>query len=150
MNIEILKIFVGLIVAAVGGMWTYYTWEANNQRRSDEAIAAISDVIVSTHTTCRSNDGALNNLYSSNDDGNDSKLNKRQRACAAGFVLLRQKAFSGPIKIDKPFLVDAVKWGTVWTTLQLTVETAGTNNYQRNLIDESWKAILRLKSGEGG
>ncbi len=145
---EFAKIVVGLIVAAVGSAWTLYTWQANEERRSDKGIAAISDVIVMTHANCRKADGVLNNLFAVDADGEETSLNKRQKNCITNFVKLRQAAYSGPILIGKPFSADKDAWWRAWKGLQDKVEQAGDNSYDHAAINEGWKKILQLKSGE--
>ena len=144
MFIEIIKIVVGLLIAGVAGTWTLYTWQVNENTRSDEAIIAISDVIVLTHINCRMNDGALNNLFGTvTNDTSESE--NRLTLCLKNLVKLRQLAYAGQIKISAPFDVNDHDWNSGWEAFQRAVEDAGSKAYNRVAIDDAWKAILKKK-----
>jgi len=136
--VEIIKIIVGVVIAAVGGLWTYTTYTADERKAELQTLVALGDAIAGMHATCRGNFGQLADL-------SDKAPGSREKRCYDYFQDAYRGSFSAMITVRKPTSCPAGTWEAHWAKLQNEIAGAGGARYAREGIENAWRAILQEK-----
>lgn len=136
-KIETSKIFVGLIIAIVGGFWTYVTYTSEARTTELNTIIMLGNSIAGMNVACKKIDGKLSLL--------DADGGKRSSRCNRYFESGFQRAMAGSIAIKKPFFTSDDEWKKLWSELQDSIQLASNSKINYKKIDNAWTAILKEK-----
>ena len=139
--VEIIKIIVGVVIAAVGGLWTYTTYTADERKAELQTLVALGDAIAGMHATCEGEFGQLAKLA----ELPAEHSNSRKKQCYDYFQDAYRRSFSAMITVRKPSFCPADRWASRWATLQNEIAGAGSARYARAGIEKAWTAILQEK-----
>jgi len=151
--LEWIKVGLGGIFTLVAGFWTFFTYTQNELRRSDLAIAAVSDALAVMELNCDyTSDLYLNHLFKQNIDadvkGKDVvPLSNRQKKCLEAYLKAYQKTISGSVDIEPPFLVWSSDWEAKWQNFYGALNDARVAGYDSQRIKTSWEEITDLRRG---
>ncbi len=151
--VEWIKVGLGAVFTLVAGFWTFFTYTQNELRRSDLAIAAVSDALAVMELNCNfKNDLYLNHLFEQNIEA-DAKtegvvpLSERQKTCLKAYLTTYQKTVSGSVDIERPFLVRSSDWETRWQNFYGSLNDARIAGYDSQRIKTAWEEISDLRRG---
>lgn len=137
-KLELCKIIVGLIIAVIGGFWTYFQYHEVGRRNSIRAVIEISEAIVAMQMFCKEVDNELLSLAKENPGS-------RRRRCFESYITARTKILSGSSTISRPWLSNEEDWKEAWEEMKIAIEEPATENYSESRIGNKWSRILELK-----
>jgi hypothetical protein len=136
--IDIIKIVIGLIIAIIGGLWTYNTYYENERKHELETLISLGNAIAGMHVTCKGNFKELAELA-----GEDS--HSRKGRCYQYFQDAHRISLAAVITVRKPDSTPAKDWSAYWDSLQNVIAAAGSEKYEFNTIENAWVEILVAK-----
>lgn len=137
-KLELCKIIIGLTLAVIGGLWTYYQYTEDERRTSTKAIIEISEAIVGMQMFCKDTDNELISLA-------EEELGTRKRRCFEYYMAARKKILSGSSVISRPWLTSEKDWEKAWDEMKKAIEDPATEKYSEHRIGKKWSRILDLK-----
>ncbi len=137
-KIETIKIIIGLLIAIVGGMWTYTTF-THDQRKSElNTLIELGDSIAGMNVTCMSDYPALSTLAG-------EKTDQKKQNCYKYFEDAYKKSIAAEIIIKKPIFYSEKKWRDHWSTLIDKMSISATSKYIYEDVNTAWNSILSAK-----
>lgn len=137
-TIDVIKIFIGLVIAIIGGLWTYTTYTESERNKELDTMIGLGNAIAGMHVTCKSNFDELANLA-----GADPTSRRGQ--CYRYFQDAHRMSFAAVITVKKPAGSSTQEWINFWDELQNVIATAGTERYRFDDIENAWVKILVAK-----
>ena len=137
-KIEAIKIIVGLIIAIVGGMWTYTTFTQDQRKTELNTLIDLGASIAGMNVTCMINYLALSNLANETTD-------QKKHNCYLYFEDAYKKSIAAQILIKKPFLYNEKKWRDHWRELINQMLLSASSKYIYEDVNSAWNSILSAK-----
>lgn len=137
-KIEIVKILVGVIIAAVGGLWTYTTYTESQRNSELQTIIELGDAIAGMRVTCKEKFHGLAGLANATDD-------KRKIQCYEYFQDAYRGSLSAEIIIKKPFSITDDEWSKQWKKLQSVISDFASSSFNSAQLSDAWNTILVTK-----
>jgi hypothetical protein len=138
-KIEVLKITVGLVIAIVGGLWTFTTFTQEQREAELKTLIELGDSIAGMNVTCISDYGPLSKLAADKEDF-------KKKKCYLYFENAYKKSIAAQILIKKPVFCGEQKWNKLWNNLVDKMSLAASSEYIYNDINTAWNSILIEKS----
>lgn len=137
-KIEVIKIAVGLLIALIGGLWTYTTFTQEQREVELKTLIELGDSIAGMNVTCMSDYGALSTLVS-------EKIDQKKKKCYLYFEDAYKKSIAAQILIKKPFCYNEAKWKGHWDILVDQMSISASSKYIYDDVNAAWGAILLAK-----
>lgn len=137
-KIETIKIIVGLVIAIVGGLWTYATFTQEQRKAELKTLMELGDSIAGMNVTCMSDYRALSNLANEKED---QKKNK----CYSYFEDAYKKSIAAQTLIKKPIFYSEEDWVNHWNNLVDKMSLSASSEYIYEDVNSAWNAILTAK-----
>jgi len=138
-KIEALKIIVGIVIAIVGGLWTFTTFTQEQREAELKTLIELGDSIAGMNVTCISDYGPLSILAANKSDSKKAK-------CYLYFENAYKKSIAAQILIKKPIFCSEQKWKKLWDNLVDKMSEAASSKYIYDDVNTAWNSIL-IKKG---